>query len=166
MCGDGTLGDVEGCDDSNQNDGDGCSSECYIEVGYRCQVAQFELDFSEGDTRFGLSDGGQVATALNNANPGVFNTTLPVTTVPLEMRIEVLNGSGDDDWFGFTIGFQQGDFNNPNADYLLFDWKKQSQLAGSVGTKESCLGRAKGNPRRETQARYTSRVEIDRAQSK
>ena len=141
VCGDGQLGDTEGCDDSNSDHGDGCSAECYIETGYRCQVAQFELDFSEGDTQFGLSDGGQVATALNNSNPGIFNTTLPVTTVPLEMRIEVLSGSGDNDWFGFTIGFRQGDLNNANADYLMFDWKKENQGAGSVGTK---LNRVRG----------------------
>ena len=46
-CGDGTLNAGEGCDDSNGSNGDGCSSECFIEYGYRCQVAQFELDFSE-----------------------------------------------------------------------------------------------------------------------
>ena len=143
-CGDGTLNAGEGCDDSNGSNGDGCSSECFIEYGYRCQVAQFELDFSEGATQFALSDGNQVATATNNQDPGVFNTTLPVTTVPLEMRIEVISGSGDDDWFGFTIGFKQGDFNNANADYLLFDWKKNTQLNGGLGTLGTKLNRVSG----------------------
>ena len=134
-CGDGVLDDGEGCDDGNLDDVDGCTSECFIETGYRCQVAKFELDFSEGQTTFALSDNDQVATAVNNADPGVYNTTLPVTTVPLVMSVQVLNTDADDDWVGFTIGFKEGDFNNPNADYLMFDWKKLNQLAGSQGTK-------------------------------
>ena len=36
ICGDGlNLGSVE-CDDGNNNDGDGCSSICNVESGYRC----------------------------------------------------------------------------------------------------------------------------------
>jgi len=134
-CGDGILDDGEGCDDGNLDSEDGCTPECFIETGFRCQVAKFELDFSEGATNFALSDNDQVATATNNADPGVYNTTLPVSTVPLIMSVRVLNTDADDDWVGFTIGFKEGDFNNPNADYLMFDWKKFNQLGGSQGTK-------------------------------
>ena len=30
------LSGTEECDDGNQNDGDGCSAECSIEVGWTC----------------------------------------------------------------------------------------------------------------------------------
>ena len=33
----------------------------------------------------------------------------------------------DDDYFGFAIGYQPGDTKNPNADYLLIDWKRGTQ---------------------------------------
>jgi len=40
LCGNGVndtnLVYIEECDDSNINSGDGCSSTCYIEIGYEC----------------------------------------------------------------------------------------------------------------------------------
>jgi cysteine-rich repeat protein len=38
-CGNGRVSDSEGeqCDDGNNDDGDGCSSECLVEDGFRCQ---------------------------------------------------------------------------------------------------------------------------------
>jgi hypothetical protein len=33
-CGDGTRAGIEGCDDGDLNDGDGCSSSCQIEIGF------------------------------------------------------------------------------------------------------------------------------------
>lgn len=35
-CGDGTIQGDEHCDDANLSDGDGCSSECAVELHYRC----------------------------------------------------------------------------------------------------------------------------------
>jgi formylglycine-generating enzyme len=35
-CGDGTLAGNQACDDGNTNSGDGCSSTCTIETGWRC----------------------------------------------------------------------------------------------------------------------------------
>ena len=34
VCGDGRITDSEECDDSNHNDGDGCNSQCRLELGY------------------------------------------------------------------------------------------------------------------------------------
>jgi cysteine-rich repeat protein len=36
VCGDGTKGAAEGCDDGNQTNGDGCNSVCLIELGQAC----------------------------------------------------------------------------------------------------------------------------------
>jgi|YNPBryunderm2012_1023409.scaffolds.fasta_scaffold17322_2 hypothetical protein len=33
----------------------------------------------------------------------------------------------DDDYFGIALGFQPGDTTNPNADYILIDWKRFNQ---------------------------------------
>ncbi|QDZ22403.1 hypothetical protein HOP50_07g49420 [Chloropicon primus] len=37
-CGDGIKDDLEECDDRNTVNGDGCSSDCKIEVGYTCET--------------------------------------------------------------------------------------------------------------------------------
>ena len=37
ICGDGTIGDDEQCDDGNTNDGDGCSSVCVTESTHICE---------------------------------------------------------------------------------------------------------------------------------
>jgi cysteine-rich repeat protein len=141
-CGDGLISDLEGCDDSNISAGDGCSSECYIEMGYVCQIATFALDFADGSTIFAVSDNGSVATATNNSNPGIFNTTLPVTDIPLVMNMRVNSGSGDDDWMGFSIGFTRNGLSDSNADYLIYDWKKNNQGSASRGTR---LSRVQGS---------------------
>ena len=44
ICGDGlNLGNYE-CDDGNNFDGDGCSSDCKIESGYGCETQPNKLD--------------------------------------------------------------------------------------------------------------------------
>ncbi|MDD4318746.1 MAG: hypothetical protein PHW10_00235 [Candidatus Peribacteraceae bacterium] len=37
-CGNGSLDDVEECDDGNTSDYDGCSADCIVEEGYECTV--------------------------------------------------------------------------------------------------------------------------------
>ena len=41
QCGDGRRSGVEGCDDGNKDNGDGCSSSCNIENGYSCLGGSF-----------------------------------------------------------------------------------------------------------------------------
>ncbi|CAD8106425.1 unnamed protein product [Paramecium sonneborni] len=38
ICGDGVLSNLEECDDGNQNDGDGCSKNCLIEINWICHL--------------------------------------------------------------------------------------------------------------------------------
>ena len=37
ICGDDYVLSVEGCDDGNSVDGDGCNSSCLVETGWMCQ---------------------------------------------------------------------------------------------------------------------------------
>lgn len=51
------------------------------------------------------------------------------------------NTTADDDLVGFVLGFQAGDATNPAADYLVVDWKKQSQsfdFSGNCTTTTPC----------------------------
>lgn len=38
LCGNGNTEGVEGCDDGNTLEGDGCSSECKVETGWDCKI--------------------------------------------------------------------------------------------------------------------------------
>lgn len=43
-CGDGVLDADEECDDTNLDDGDGCSATCELEAGYTCSGVEGECD--------------------------------------------------------------------------------------------------------------------------
>lgn len=44
--------------------------------------------------------------------------------------------SGDDDFVGFVLGYQQGEFNSTNADFWLIDWKQSDQTFDGVDAEE------------------------------
>lgn len=42
----------------------------------------------------------------------------------------------DDDFIGFVLGFQSGELSNPNSEFYLIDWKRNSQTyRGDVATR-------------------------------
>jgi hypothetical protein len=43
--------------------------------------------------------------------------------------------TGDDDWIGFALGYNQGDDVNNNADYFLLTWKQADQSNFSEGLR-------------------------------
>jgi len=75
-------------------------------------------------------DGISVNQSLNGW-PTVFYGDAAVQNQRIEGTIQV-TGS-DDDYMGFALGFQPGDATNPNADYLLVDWKRITQTYGWGG---------------------------------
>ncbi len=44
VCGDAAVAEGEQCDDGNVLPGDGCSSECAIECGWKCEVSCYFSD--------------------------------------------------------------------------------------------------------------------------
>jgi len=40
---------------------------------------------------------------------------------------------GDDDWIGFALGYDAGDVDSPDSDYLLLTWKKATQGGMLIG---------------------------------
>ncbi|MEP4198518.1 MAG: hypothetical protein ABJL99_23095 [Aliishimia sp.] len=69
----------------------------------------------------------QVVQTINGL-PTVFLSDIDGIAASNTIFARVDAGAGDDDFFGFVIGFQSGDFANPVADYLLVDWKKVGQV--------------------------------------
>ncbi len=57
-------------------------------------------------------------------NPGANSqgTSLAGTITP--------ESSGDNDFVGFVLGYQDGELDSANADFWLIDWKQQSQNSG------------------------------------
>jgi cysteine-rich repeat protein len=47
-CGDGSLGQLEYCDDGNTASADGCSSNCQVETGYNCDTSEPSVCQAEG----------------------------------------------------------------------------------------------------------------------
>lgn len=57
-----------------------------------------------------------------NGSPAVFLSDQAGLPADFSIYADVGN-DGDDDCFGFVLGFQPGDLANAAADYLLIDWK-------------------------------------------
>lgn len=63
-----------------------------------------------------------------NSRPSIFYSPLPAIGSALEGTIRVEPaGNWDDDYIGFVLGFDAGDTTNPDAEYLLVDWKQANQ---------------------------------------
>ncbi len=62
-----------------------------------------------------------------NGNPTVFSNGVASSQgTALSGTVEVQT-TGDDDWFGFVLGYNVGDLDNAAADFLLVDWKQRDQ---------------------------------------
>ncbi|WP_304608626.1 choice-of-anchor A family protein [Hyalangium versicolor] len=151
-CGDGNRSADEQCDDGNTQNGDGCSSVCTVENGYLCTDAGFSLAFTEQwfvsgavNPNWQLSADRLTVRQTTNSAPAVYMTNLPVGGAPLSFELAVETNS-DDDFIGWVVGFDSGDTTNPQAEYMLFDWKQGDQdLGGGVmGLAGLAMSRVKG----------------------
>jgi hypothetical protein len=89
-----------------------------------------------------------------NGQPTLFYSDFEIFNTEVEGTIEVQT-TGDDDYIGFALGFQPGDTTNPDADYLLVDWKQGDQwfnfgapsdTPGSWAYKGLAVSRVSGVP--------------------
>lgn len=54
--------------------------------------------------------------------------------------------SGDDDFIGFVLGYQDGELNSTSADFWLIDWKQGTQnVGGSVAPRGLALSHVTGD---------------------
>lgn len=100
-----------------------------------------------------VASGGQSVTQTTNGQPTIFYSDFGLFSRRVEGQITV-TGS-DDDLAGFVLGYQPGDVGNPNADYLLLDWKRATQsynfgapscTPGSTAARGLALSRVQGLP--------------------
>ncbi|MEC7987003.1 MAG: MopE-related protein [Myxococcota bacterium] len=152
-CGDGNLDATEDCDDGNLVAGDGCSDVCATESGWLCTDAEFNLDFSEmfyndgvhaaPEPNWTLSSDGRTVSQSENSIPGLYVSTLPATGVTATFELTV-NTASDDDYIGWAVGYEAGDFYNASAHWILFDWKQMDQTVHCPGFAGLAMYRVEG----------------------
>lgn len=73
-----------------------------------------------------VASGGLSVVQTRNAPAAVFYGDFPAFGTRTKGRIRV-ETSRDDDFIGFALGYSPGDVGNPDADFLLLDWKQRDQ---------------------------------------
>lgn len=70
-----------------------------------------------------------------NSRPTVFFNDTDSQGTALSGLISQGPGGGDDDFFGFVLGYDDGDLfgDNPSTDYILVDWKAGTQGGWDAG---------------------------------
>lgn len=75
-----------------------------------------------------------VRQSVNAPTPTVFHNDMNSQGLALSGQITVDNDtSGDNDFIGFVLGYNDGDVTNGAADYILIDWKQADQSSGLEG---------------------------------
>ena len=67
-----------------------------------------------------------------NGNPTVFLSDQSAVGTNIQGKIKV-GANSDNDFVGFVLGFDSGDFADPSADFLLIDWKQGNQSGADMG---------------------------------
>lgn len=82
---------------------------------------------AEGNGTWNLQAGNNAVLQTQNGSPTVFhNNSASSQGSQLSGTIRVQT-TGDDDFIGFVLGYHAGDLGNGSADYLLVDWKQNTQ---------------------------------------
>lgn len=100
-----------------------------------------------------------------NGDPTVFFSGSNDRGLALSGKIKV-ETSGDDDFIGFVLGYQSGEYNSPTSDFILIDWKQGTQAYyGCSGKQGLAISRVSGGiPDSATSWCHTGTTsELDRA---
>jgi hypothetical protein len=89
-------------------------------------------NYSAGAGNWVIQPGGTTVLQTVNGNPTVFLSNESALGTQIQGKVKVTT-TGDNDFFGFVLGFSAGDFSNAAADYLLVDWKQANQDIAKVG---------------------------------
>ena len=99
---------------------------------------------AEGQGNWNVAGDNNSVLQTTNGNPTVFHNGVDSQGVQLSGTIQVQT-TGDDDFIGFVLGYNAGDLNNANADYLLIDWKQNNQsFDGGVARRGLSISRVSG----------------------
>lgn len=85
-----------------------------------------------GNGDWELQSGGDSVLQKINSPPTIFHNGTDSQNTLLRGSIEVQT-SGDDDFIGFVLGYQDGELFSDSADYYLVDWKQANQSGALEG---------------------------------
>lgn len=91
-----------------------------------------EYPHSQPASSWVVAANGLSVTQTVNSRPSIYLSPLPAFGTFLEGILRVQSTS-DDDFIGFVLGFASGDSENPQAEYILIDWKGNNQSAARRG---------------------------------
>jgi hypothetical protein len=89
-------------------------------------------NWSAGAGNWVVQPGGASVLQTINGQPTVFLSGESALGTDIQGKIKVETTS-DDDFIGFVLGFESGDFASASADYLLIDWKQGNQSGADAG---------------------------------
>ena len=135
---DGT--DVSGAPDTSNDD----TIEVTIRVSVAVDLNDWTAEAYESNTQYCASGAWTVDSAgrakeTEGESPSVLYGDFDAAGKRLAATV---NPGNDDDFIGFVVGFNGGDSTSASADYLLIDWKKQTQSFNFAGDSTSSGGGA------------------------
>ena len=123
-----------------------------VAVGVDLRDWTMESYPSSTNSNWSVRDNGQSVFQSVNAGPTLYYSDFAVSGADIGGTIRV-NTNSDDDYIGFALGFNPGDSTNPDADYLLIDWKRDNQtsrfsdcIPSGLAAKGLALSRVVGIP--------------------
>lgn len=149
---DGSLIPIETIDDVTQTEVDPPSSvptPCVPTTSSPTSNFGTSIDLNKWtvdgtNSNWGIQDQQNSVLQTVNGNPTFFCSDFTAFENDLAGVITVVTTS-DDDFIGFALGYESGDLTNPNADFLLVDWKQNNQSAsGAFGRRGFALSRITG----------------------
>lgn len=80
-----------------------------------------------------LETGNNAVEQFINGRPTIFHNDTNSQGNVLGGTIEGKTADGDDDFYGFVLGYQDGEINSATADFWLIDWKQGDQSGQTAG---------------------------------
>ena len=135
---DGT--DASGAPDTSNDD----TIEVTIRVSVAVDLNDWTAEAYESNTQYCASGAWTVDSAgrakeTEGESPSVLYGDFDAVGKRLAATV---NPGNDDDFLGFVVGFNGGDITSASTDYLLIDWKKQTQSFNFAGDSTSSGGGA------------------------
>jgi len=96
-----------------------------------------------GNSNWVLQSGNNAVKQFVNGEPTVFHNGVNSQGLALSGTIEVQT-TADNDYIGFVLGYNTGDFSNATADYLLIDWKQANQNFFGLGLEGLSISQVSG----------------------
>lgn len=96
-----------------------------------------------GTGTWNLQLGNNAVNQTVNGNPTIFHNNQDSQGKALSGQITVQT-TGDDDFIGFVLGYNDGDLTNSTANYLLIDWKQLDQSFYGFAPKGLAISQVSG----------------------